>query len=321
IKNLREKIASITERLEEGKTKEVASLTKELEEERRKRAEAVKEAEKAKLEVVSLTKKFDREIKDAKKEISELSKRLEVYEKEEVERGVEEKLKKAEREIDTLTKLLGEERKRREKAERERDEAIEMAKKMPKEKETRPKPTEHDVPKVPPSEEWVGLSPGDRIQIVVKGHDDLTKTVIVSQEGVITFPLIGEIYVLGLTVERLAEIITYKLGKDYIVDPQVTVTMEAEKDLPPKISICVLGGVHRPGLYRYHENMTIMQAIAMAGGVTDKAILNKIKVVREERGKREVILVNYDRFMRKGDKRENILLKPDDLIVIQEAPF
>lgn len=116
------------------------------------------------------------------------------------------------------------------------------------------------------------LGPGDSIQIKVFGEEDLSRTVVIGDSGRLTFPFLGELQVSGLTVKQLETLIADGLRGDYLLNPDVTVTMEGYRPF------YVNGEVKRPGGYPYQPGLTLQKAIALAGGFTERAARTKIKV-------------------------------------------
>ena len=107
----------------------------------------------------------------------------------------------------------------------------------------------------------------DVLEIKVWGHDDLSRSVSVSADGYFSFPLIGRIKAVGLTVRQLEEHVAKLLDKDYIVNPQVTMTVT---DFKSK-KVFILGEVSKPGAYYLSKNDTLLEIVSKAGGVTQNA--------------------------------------------------
>jgi len=159
------------------------------------------------------------------------------------------------------------------------------------------------------------IAVNDILDISVYGEPDLTKTVRVSPEGTITYPLIGNIKAVGLTTQELQNRLTELLMKDYIVNPQVTVFIKEYA------KVYVLGQVKNPGAYELKSGLTVIGAIAMAGGLTDIASGNSTKIIRTHKGKKETIQVPIDSILKGGDTSRDIVVQPDDTIVVPESFF
>ncbi len=159
------------------------------------------------------------------------------------------------------------------------------------------------------------ISKGDVLKITVYEEPDLTKKLRVSGDGLIKFPLLGDVKIEGLTIEEVADVIEWYLEKDYLVDAEVTVFIEEYAKFN------VLGEVKKPGTFELKGALTVVDAIALAGGFTDIAHPNGVRVVREEKGKSRVIKVPIGSILKSGDKRHDVLLKEGDTIVVPESFF
>ena len=136
-----------------------------------------------------------------------------------------------------------------------------------------------DSPKAParpgPGEAEYRLGPEDVIEVFVWKEPELTTTVTVRPDGRISLPLASELEASGKTAAELQQEITAKLSK-YVVLPVVNVMVKQVNSL----KISVLGEVRRPDVYRIKNRVTVLDAIAMAGGFTDLARPNKVIVLR-----------------------------------------
>ncbi len=152
------------------------------------------------------------------------------------------------------------------------------------------------------SQDYV-LGPRDLLKITVYDHKDLETKVRVSEDGKITFPLLGEIRAAGLTVQGLERKITKMLADGYIVHPNVGVFVEEFR-----VVVYVTGEVRKPGSYPYEEGMTVIKAVSLAGGLTEKAADGKMTVTRKEQGQNGTTL----------QIGTNDLLRPDDVLLVPE---
>jgi polysaccharide export outer membrane protein len=139
----------------------------------------------------------------------------------------------------------------------------------------------------------------------------LSKEVIVRPDGKISLPLLGDTQAAGLTASQLKEEIEKKL-KEYQELPTVTVIV-AEIN---SYYIYILGEVARPGRYQLKSNISVLQAVSLAGGFTNWASPNSMVVLRRNREKEEKIKVRYNRIVSGSRPEDNILLKPGDTIII-----
>jgi len=192
-------------------------------------------------------------------------------------------------------------------------------------------PLDKEIPQVQSSElhtdssKKTGIDRGDRIspldvlEIKVYQEPSLDRVVRVSQDGNISFPLIGRVKLDTLTVREAESRIESQLGKDFLVNPQVTIFVKEHQN--KKIS--VLGQVKNPGAYDLPQgrNLTVVEAVALAGGFTDIAAVSKTKVIRIEDGVQRYIEVNVSDIIKRGDKTKDIILKPDDIVFVPESIF
>lgn len=152
----------------------------------------------------------------------------------------------------------------------------------------------------------------DLLEIKVYEEPDLTKTVRVGADGAISYPLLGNILVKGLTPKEIEEKITELLGRDYLINPQVSVFIKEHS------KISVLGQVRLPGAYELKAGLTVLDAIALAGGFTEKSNPAEVKLVRTEGKDKETINIDATEIIEQGDREKNLLLAPGDLIIVGE---
>ena len=166
------------------------------------------------------------------------------------------------------------------------------------------------VPKVQLSEFIVG--PGDSLEIQVWRHPDLTRGIEVQSNGVISYPLIGDVKVAGMSLADFQHLITQHLS-EYIVNPQVTVQVR----VPKSQKVFVLGEVRRPGVYLLDSPMTALEAIAQAGGFTLEAKKRKVFLVRQQQGGgSEPVFLNIDSTMKGQDMEQNVKLQRGDILYV-----
>jgi len=140
------------------------------------------------------------------------------------------------------------------------------------------------------------LGVGDVISVQVIGEDDLKRErVRLSDAGTLSFPYLGEIRVRGLTVGELEALITQGLKGRYLLDPQVTVTIQEYRNF------FVNGAVDKPGGYAYTPGLTVRKAISIAGGFKERASREKINVIREDDPKGASQRIALDAPVRPGD--------------------
>ena len=155
------------------------------------------------------------------------------------------------------------------------------------------------------------IGPEDVLDINVWKEPDNSKTVPVRPDGKISLPLLNDVQAAGLTPMQLQE--TLKDGlKKFISDPQVTVIVTAVNSR----RVYVLGEVARTGALPMLPNMTVLQALSAAGGLSQYAKMNGIYVLRTENGHQTTLPFNYKDVVRGKRPEQNILLKPGDTIVV-----
>jgi polysaccharide export outer membrane protein len=161
----------------------------------------------------------------------------------------------------------------------------------------------------------ISLGPGDVVEIRVYQEVDLTGVYRLSPEGTVDFPLCGKVRLTGKTSSEAADTITGCLAKGYIRNPQVTVMVREYNSQ----KIFVFGEVQKPGTFPYESNMSIVQAITLAGGFTKLAARNNTNVTRTVEGKELKIRVPVEDI---GQGRErNFVLQPGDIIFVPESFF
>jgi polysaccharide biosynthesis/export protein len=155
------------------------------------------------------------------------------------------------------------------------------------------------------------IGPNDVLNIFVWKETDLTRDVTVMPDGMITYPLVGEIDAAGQTVTDLKEKITEKL-KNFISSPEVTVIVRESRSQ----QIYTIGKITRPGQLQLAPSMTVLQALSAAGGCTEWADTKNIMIVRRFNGKETMFRFNYQDVISGKDLKQNILLEPNDTIVV-----
>jgi polysaccharide export outer membrane protein len=155
------------------------------------------------------------------------------------------------------------------------------------------------------------IGANDVLNIFVWKEADLTQDIIVMADGRITFPMIGEVMAKDLTVIELKNIITEKL-KNFISNPEVTVIVKESRSR----MIYTIGKVNKPGPYQMQPDMTVLQALSTAGGFTEWADTKSIMIVRRAKNNEVMFRFNYQEFISGKDLKQNIVLEPNDTIVV-----
>jgi polysaccharide biosynthesis/export protein len=184
-------------------------------------------------------------------------------------------------------------------------------------------PNEAKATPLPPSNTPAGRVPairnenyivgvGDVLEVNVWKEGELSKTVPVRPDGMITLPLVGEIKAVGLTPNQLQDQVTTALQK-VVSEPQVTVMVVSVNSM----SFNIMGQVNKPGYYPLTRPITILDAIALSGGFRDFAKQKKIYVLRRtENGTEERLKFNYKEVIKGKNMAQNIKLLPHDVLVI-----
>lgn len=152
---------------------------------------------------------------------------------------------------------------------------------------------------------------GDVLEVLVFDEPQLSRTVFVRTDGRISLPLVGELMVAGMTPEAIAQKITEKLMK-IIEEPKVTVILSENNS---KVYY-ILGQIAAPGQYTITQPVTVLQAIAQAGGFLEWAKKNEIKIFGGPQSPEKILYFNYNDFLRGDSVEQNAVIKPGDTIVI-----
>ena len=162
------------------------------------------------------------------------------------------------------------------------------------------------------------IQPGDLLEITVFKEADMNRTVRISGNGTVTFPLAGNIKLSELTVPEAEALLATKLS-EYLVNPQVTAFI---KEYGNK-QIYVLGEVTKPGAINLpaERTLTVLEAITLAGGFTPLAAPDRTKVLRNNNGQSQNLQVEISRITKGGDKSADIPLQPNDTIYVPQSFF
>lgn len=139
------------------------------------------------------------------------------------------------------------------------------------------------------------LGSGDKISIYVFDEPDLSMEYTLSDAGTISYPFLGEIRVLGLTVGSLETKIVAGLSDGYLMDPKVNVTIKEYRQF------YIHGEVAKSGGYPYQPGLTLRKAVSVAGGLTERASEKKIYVIRESDPSKQRQLIGMDDVVNAGD--------------------
>lgn len=146
------------------------------------------------------------------------------------------------------------------------------------------------------------LDTGDSIKIQVFGEPDLSFEIVLDETGTFDFPFVGSVYAVGRTVDQLEQLLDKGLRGDYLVDPEVNVSVNRYRNF------FIKGEVRRPGGYPYQPGLTVIQAVTLAGGYTERASKDKLLVQRK--GQTNIYRV-----------RANAAIGPGDILTVQQSLF
>lgn len=148
------------------------------------------------------------------------------------------------------------------------------------------------------------LGPGDSIKISVYNEPDLLTEVKIDKTGLVYFPFLDDIQVIGMTTAKVEKTIRDGLAGDYIIDPQVSVSIVSYRPF------FIHGQVVKPGGYPYQEDLRLDKAIALAGGLAPRASKTEWKITRIVDGKTVTVVANI-----------STPVLPDDIIKIEQSFF
>ena len=155
------------------------------------------------------------------------------------------------------------------------------------------------------------IAPADVIEISIWGEQDLIKQVVVRPDGKVSFPLIGDIEVAGKTTTQVKKEVETKI-REYIPDAIASVIVVQLGSL----QYYVLGKVNKPGVFNVSKPVTVLQALALAGGLTTFADENHISIIRNYGTKTVRLNFNYKEIKKGKDLKQNILLQRGDVIIV-----
>lgn len=165
--------------------------------------------------------------------------------------------------------------------------------------------TVSNLPKLPSTPAGVYLlGPGDSLQVTVFGEPDLSGTLRVTDSGAVVMPLIGTVPAAGLSVQDLQKKLTSLLDAKAVKSPNVTVQINEYRPF------FILGEVKNPGSYAYVPDMTVLTAVAIAGGYTFRAAQDAVSVTRR-----------VDGASREAQAARDSRVLPGDVVFVYERHF
>jgi polysaccharide biosynthesis/export protein len=169
-------------------------------------------------------------------------------------------------------------------------------------------PRAAERPSSPP--EYI-IGRGDVLQVFVWKEPDLTRDVTVRIDGKITMPLLGDVVAAGHTPQQLGVDLGKALAR-FLAEPNVTVGVAQANSA----RWYVIGQVARPGAFPLTGRLTVLQGLALAGGLKEFANADEILIIREESGKQTFVPINYKKLAAGQDIAQNVLLREGDTIVV-----
>ena len=162
------------------------------------------------------------------------------------------------------------------------------------------------------------LQPGDLVEIKVFMEEDMDRTLRISGNGSVTYPLVGNIQIAGYTVEQAESSMADAL-RTYLKNPQVSMLI---KEYGNK-TVYVLGQVKKPASIEIppEKPLTVLEAITSAGGFTDVAAVSKVRILRMQNGKQKTLDVDVTQITKQGNKAMDLALMPGDVIFVPQSLF
>jgi polysaccharide biosynthesis/export protein len=162
------------------------------------------------------------------------------------------------------------------------------------------------------------IGPGDSLHVFVFQNDELSVTVPVRPDGKISTPLVEDMVAVGKTPSQLARDIEKSLS-EYVKSPKVNVVVMGAMSVFSQVR--VIGQVMHPQALPYRDGMTVLDAVLAVGGLSQFAAGNRAHLVRNDHGKNSEIKVKLDALVNNGDMRQNLPLRPGDVLVVPESRF
>jgi polysaccharide export outer membrane protein len=164
------------------------------------------------------------------------------------------------------------------------------------------------------------IQPGDELAITVLEDDTLNRQVLVLPDGRISVPLAGSVQAAGNSVEAVERVIADRLASNFAVRPSVFVSVVSVVEEEETFPIYVLGQVNSPGLVEVLPGTTLLQAVALSGGLDRFAASRRIQLRRSDpsTGQERLYLFNYRAVERGGSIQSMITMREGDVIIVPE---
>jgi polysaccharide export outer membrane protein len=155
------------------------------------------------------------------------------------------------------------------------------------------------------------INDGDQLLLKVWQNSDLDDEVIVRPDGMVSFPLVGDVAAAGLSIREFKQVLTERL-QEFIKYPQVSVSI---KNIGGR-RVIVLGQVRSPGVYSVTGRKTILEAIGLAGGFTDDAVASSVMLIKGGFAKPVPTRLDLTKALNKADVSDNMVLESEDMIYV-----
>ena len=167
----------------------------------------------------------------------------------------------------------------------------------------------------PPPAARESLAPGDELEVRVFDEKRFDGAYEVHDDGTIDFPLVGSVDVAGKSAAEVGRLLEARLADGYLQRPQVTVAIKARENR----EVSVLGQVNEPGSFAYQDRLTLIQAVSLAGGLTQFAAPRRVKITRRvgSGDATETLEVSLQAII--DGKAEDLSLRPGDIVFIPET--
>ena len=162
------------------------------------------------------------------------------------------------------------------------------------------------------------IGPGDMLQVFVWRNPELSTSIPVRPDGKISTPLVENLVAIGKTPSQLAREMETALS-EYVRSPKVNVIVTTPVSVFSQVK--AIGQVKLPQALAYREGMKVLDLVLAVGGLADFASGNRAKIVRTVDGKQVEMRVKLEDLVNKGDMKQNLPLKPGDVLVVPESLF
>jgi len=155
------------------------------------------------------------------------------------------------------------------------------------------------------------IGAGDILEVSVWKNPELSRIVTVRPDGMISLPLVNDVQAAGLTASQLRETVAKRLT-EYVPSAEVSVIVNRVDSF----AVSVVGSVSKPGRFNLTGPTTVLEALAMAGGLTQFASKRNIYVLRNEGNTPKRLAFDYNKATSSGDPSDNFVLRAGDMIVV-----